>query len=691
MERQKTKWRFQNIAALGTLASIVAVCPGVTQADLVERTSDGDERPAVKLAARAPHLTAGAPPLPGLKGSFSDFRMPDEARFWEIHGVKSTPELKRAVQRLSEHLVGTSREKTAAFKYCEARKDTAAKLDRLILTPDGISCLYWRWQNLLKERRAEEAAGKTKDSRSTSKTASVKKKSGRKKQSVATVNLRTIGELNAFSGVSYDTILKKLEFKSEADALKASLIAQESPKDCRLTAARAAVLRDLENFLPSQAVWTSMNELYAITAPCLDPGHEAFEVVNGRLALLHLDRNIFDRGASLLEVTLQGKDLKDEHTYLFWRGFVDSLQAAAVPAPVVQANSTQAANGNSGSSSANVGVVKPRNTYWDRLIEKYPLTLHALVADQITGNDAYDRYAYRPQPNVSAYEGQEWNLENVSHLMAGLYMVKGKQAELDRLARLFEDGVGVLSFESAMFRVKFFEAAGHQRSVIKTVAQSVKTFGSRNISLPVLALLYPVKFRNEIAQQAAYIDPALVFSLIRQESSFNPKATSPVGARGLMQVMPNTARKIDRKRNLDLYDPNTNIRIGSKYLNILWKKHGGDYSRLIASYNAGPNNTVKWESRYRGQVPLLFADLVPFPETRHYVSGLMRHMYWYRALVSHIKETSGAVKINWSWALMDVVPRGEQFGFAKNQVAQFKLENLPWMNPTSGKATAADR
>ncbi|NBW83221.1 hypothetical protein EBR21_15845, partial [bacterium] len=479
--------------------------------------------PTVKLAARAPQLTAGSPPLPGLKGSFSDFRMPDEARFWEIHGVKVTPELKRAVQRLSEHLVGTAREKTAAFKYCEARKDTAGKLDRLILTPEGISCLYWRWQGLMKERRTE-VANKAKDPVAAGKVAVAKKKSGRKKPAVATMNLRTNAELMAFAGVSYDTILKKLEFKSEADALKASRIAQESPKDCRLTAARAAVLRDLENFLPSEEIWSAMNQLYSTTSSCLDPSHEAFELVNGRLALLHLDRNLFDRGASLLEVTLQGKDLNDEHAWLFWRGFVDSLQAASVPAPVLQANSAQSLNGAAGSTPLNSGMVKPRNTYWDRLIEKYPLTLHALVADHITGNDAYERYAHRPQPNVSAYEGQEWNLENVSHLIAGLYMVKGKQAELDRLARLFEDGVGLLSFESAMFRVKFFEAAGYQRSVIKTVAQSVKTFGSGNLSAPLLALLYPVKFRNEVAQQAAYIDPALVFSLMRQESSFNPKA-----------------------------------------------------------------------------------------------------------------------------------------------------------------------
>jgi len=122
----------------------------------------------------------------------------------------------------------------------------------------------------------------------------------------------------------------------------------------------------------------------------------------------------------------------------------------------------------------------------------------------------------------------------------------------------------------------------------------------------------------------------------------------------------------------------------------LRKQHKGDYSRLIASYNAGPNNTKKWDLRYRGEVPLLFADIIPFPETRHYVSGLMRHMYWYRALVSHLKEAPGSAKINWSWSLNDVVPQAELFGLKKGETLQVKLEPLPWMPTGMAQKAAAD-
>ena len=71
------------------------------------------------------------------------------------------------------------------------------------------------------------------------------------------------------------------------------------------------------------------------------------------------------------------------------------------------------------------------------------------------------------------------------------------------------------------------------------------------------------------------------------------------------------------------------------------------------------------------------------------MTGLMRHMYWYRSLVSHVKDTSGAVKIKWSWALVDVVPKAEQFGLKPGEVRQVKIEKLPWQDNASGKTNTA--
>lgn len=672
MERQKTKWRFQNIAIpfWAGVFSLLVCAP--SQAELSPETAEKSVPADVSLSARTKVPVSGGPAIPSLTGSLNDFKLPAEERFWELHGMKMTPELARGIQMLSGHLVGTAREKTAAFKYCEQRKSGAASQPKQILTAEGISCLYWRWQNLFKDKKAQQQAALP-----PSPPVRKSKGKGKSKKSIATVEPNSVSGLQKLSALPYDAVLKTMEFKSEKAALRGAQLAQENPKDCRLTAVRAAIIRDLENYLPSSDIWNAMNKLYAAAAPCLGPAHEAFEVVNGRLGLLHLDRNLLGKAASHLEVALLAKSLKDEHSLLFWRGYIDSLQAREVVQLAV--------------TPGNLGMtVKPRNTYWDKLIDKYPLTLHALIADKINGNDPYERYVQRAEPRVSVYDGQDWNLENVSHLMAAIFMVKGKKNELERMSRLMDENVDTLSFDSAMFRLKVFEEAHQQRSIIKIISQTIKKYGSKHLCADLLSRLYPLKYRNEIAQQAAYIDPALIFSLIRQESSFNPKATSPVGARGLMQVMPNTARKLERRRNPDLYDPVTNIRIGAKYLHILRNQHNGDYSRLIASYNAGPNNTKKWEKRYNGKIPLLFADLIPFPETRHYVSGLMRHMYWYRELVSHLRETNGAVRINWSWALLDVVPKSEQFGFQKNAVAEIKLEQLPWLPVKPDAQSAAD-
>ena len=100
------------------------------------------------------------------------------------------------------------------------------------------------------------------------------------------------------------------------------------------------------------------------------------------------------------------------------------------------------------------------------------------------------------------------------------------------------------------------------------------------------------------------VDPALVAAVIEQESRFKPRARSHVGARGLMQLMPRTGRWMGAR---NLYDPEQNIDAGVKYIKYLDKRFNGDLKKIIAAYNGGEGNVM----RYRG-VP-------PFRETRQYV------------------------------------------------------------------------
>jgi soluble lytic murein transglycosylase-like protein len=126
---------------------------------------------------------------------------------------------------------------------------------------------------------------------------------------------------------------------------------------------------------------------------------------------------------------------------------------------------------------------------------------------------------------------------------------------------------------------------------------------------------------------------------MRQESSFDPLAKSPDGARGLMQLMPRTAAALDSNRGFkgrqraELYDPTLNISLGQRYLIQLLrsKRVGNDVLRLAAAYNAGPGNLGHWERRMDyGHDPLLFIETLPTLETRLFVERVLTNLWIYR-------------------------------------------------------------
>ena len=136
------------------------------------------------------------------------------------------------------------------------------------------------------------------------------------------------------------------------------------------------------------------------------------------------------------------------------------------------------------------------------------------------------------------------------------------------------------------------------------------------------------------------VDPALVHAIARQESAFDPTAQSPVGARGLMQLMPATAAATARKFGVEyepgrLTDATYNARLGSAHLTELMENWRGSYILTFASYNAGPGNVRKWieaygDPRREGVDPIDWVERIPFSETRNYVQRVMENMQVYR-------------------------------------------------------------
>ncbi len=132
------------------------------------------------------------------------------------------------------------------------------------------------------------------------------------------------------------------------------------------------------------------------------------------------------------------------------------------------------------------------------------------------------------------------------------------------------------------------------------------------------------------------IDRALLFAFMRQESDFNTFARSHVGARGLMQIMPGTAKHLMRKkiRARDLYDPELSVELGERYLTQLLDHRGvrGNLLRLIAAYNGGPGNVNYWRKKMMkfGDDPLLYIETLPMLETRLFVRRVLTNLWIYR-------------------------------------------------------------
>ncbi|WNK01643.1 lytic transglycosylase domain-containing protein [Thalassospiraceae bacterium LMO-JJ14] len=135
------------------------------------------------------------------------------------------------------------------------------------------------------------------------------------------------------------------------------------------------------------------------------------------------------------------------------------------------------------------------------------------------------------------------------------------------------------------------------------------------------------------------VDRALVYALIRQESRFNPKAKSWAGARGLMQLMPRTARFVARSTGMrlrersKLYTPETNLELGQRYIAMLLDENdvSMDLFKLAVAWNGGPGNLRKWERRTKHlDDPIFFIESIPSFETRTFVERVLTNFWIYR-------------------------------------------------------------
>ena len=267
---------------------------------------------------------------------------------------------------------------------------------------------------------------------------------------------------------------------------------------------------------------------------------------------------------------------------------------------------------------------------WRAIIARDPFSYYAMTSARRLGE---------PVPAPAQAPGEFVRFASIDSAI-------GRAAMLDRLGMNVEerheyDGLveQADSGERALATASALLARGRPASAIRIAWRAMERGAPRDSR--AMRLAYPVVHESTLVAEARRrdLDRALVAALIRQESSFEPRATSPVGARGLMQLMPRVGEQIARTARFPvwdpalLYDPDVNMRLGTAHLAGLLKRDDeATLVRSLAAYNAGGSRVRRWNARAGVSDPEVFIERIPYVETRDYVRIVLRNRELYRSL-----------------------------------------------------------
>lgn len=299
----------------------------------------------------------------------------------------------------------------------------------------------------------------------------------------------------------------------------------------------------------------------------------------------------------------------------------------------------------------------------------YPTTFYGLLAAEKAG---LTEFAIGSDPVPTAADRRRF--EGRELVQAARLLELAGERDLFRTFMLNLDDI-VPDAKEAVLLVDMAKAAGDQDLSMR-VARGV---AQRGIILPERG--YPV--RTTVVWDPGDAEAPLVYGITRQESNFDPRVRSAVGARGMMQLMPATAQQVARRIGVSysadsLFDPDYNMRLGASYLGRMVDNFSGSYILAAAAYNAGPGRIPGWVTvcgdPRGGQTDAVnFIECIPFSETRNYVMRVMENMEVYRARLN-----GGRAKLTLSQDLK----RG---GYVPNPTSTVALSDAP----TDGPGTMA--
>ncbi|WP_420348596.1 lytic transglycosylase domain-containing protein [Pelagibius sp.] len=278
---------------------------------------------------------------------------------------------------------------------------------------------------------------------------------------------------------------------------------------------------------------------------------------------------------------------------------------------------------------------------WYGLAAVHPTTFYGQIASQRIGSGgAAGLRVPAPVPPAEMSSFRDRELVRAIRILGQLDETRLQQ---QFIARLRQDAKTEADFQLI---VDLAASLGRHEVSLRTAKLALR----RGIDLGTL--LYPTR---ELSG-AAGPETALVLALMRQESEFYAKARSPVGALGLMQLMPATARQTARGIGLAYdrarltSDPEYNIALGRAYLAQLLERFDGSYILALAAYNAGPSRAERWISQFGDPRspsvdPILWIERIPFAETRNYVQRILETLVVYRQM-GDPTETPWALRVS---------------------------------------------
>jgi soluble lytic murein transglycosylase len=410
------------------------------------------------------------------------------------------------------------------------------------------------------------------------------------------------GEFARLENVRMSDLAKALDQFTTLNALKPVIAGVMEPNDCRVPDLLLSLALRTEDFFPDAQARTLAIALYGRITRCAERDSPIVEKSLYRMALLYYWSGDYALAEKPLQDLASHKESDFRSRAYYW------LARCAKQA------------GKKGSF----------DEYRDRLYQANPISYYLLLLNQGELEQWTNIHKSEKDSDVRFRSRAAPELNSGIHLVEGLLTAGEMQLAREVLRHLERR---MLASES---QVRLYMAALAHRTD-ETIMQfklldSVFREDAANISTRTLKMFFPLKQFSVVWEHRSSVDPYLVAALIRQESGFNEKAKSRVGALGLMQLMPRTARLVARVSARKLFEPETNVKVGVKYFKNLLKRFDGDAELALAGYNAGPDRVDEWVKRYPMDDRMLFLELIPFAETRKYVSLIDRNYYWYLSL-----------------------------------------------------------